>query len=44
MKITVLTYLDSEDENSKDYEQVVPQVARTEAWDIGSPSSVFTAT
>ncbi len=29
MKITVLTYLDSEDENSKDYEQVVPQVART---------------
>ncbi len=29
MKITVLTYLDSEDENSKDYDQVVPQVART---------------
>ena len=29
MKITVLTYLDSEDENSKDYEAVVPQVART---------------
>jgi D-alanine-D-alanine ligase len=29
MKITVLTYLDSEDENSKDYEKVVPQVART---------------
>jgi D-alanine-D-alanine ligase len=29
MKITVLTYLDSEDENSKEYEQVVPQVART---------------
>ncbi|HEX5576586.1 MAG TPA: hypothetical protein VFX42_11985, partial [Gemmatimonadales bacterium] len=28
MKITVLTYLDSEDENSKDYEAVVPQVAR----------------
>jgi len=28
MKITVLTYLDSEDENSKDYEQVVPQVAK----------------
>ncbi|MDQ3207176.1 MAG: ATP-grasp domain-containing protein [Gemmatimonadota bacterium] len=29
MNITVLTYLDSEDENSKDYETVVPQVART---------------
>ena len=29
MKITVLTYLDSEDENSKDYEAVVPQGART---------------
>jgi len=29
MHITVLTYLDSEDENSKDYEAVVPQVART---------------
>ncbi len=29
MKITVLTYLDSEDENSKDYDPVVPQVART---------------
>ncbi|HEX6617128.1 MAG TPA: hypothetical protein VF046_12565 [Gemmatimonadales bacterium] len=29
MKITVLTYLDSEDENSKEYDQVVPQVART---------------
>jgi D-alanine-D-alanine ligase len=29
VKITVLTYLDSEDENSKDYDQVVPQVART---------------
>ena len=29
MKITVLTYLDSEDENSKDYDAVVPQVART---------------
>jgi D-alanine-D-alanine ligase len=28
MKITVLTYLDSEDENSKEYEAVVPQVAR----------------
>src|SRR6185312_10283975 len=28
MKITVLTYLDSEDENSKDYDAVVPQVAR----------------
>jgi D-alanine-D-alanine ligase len=28
MKITVLTYLDSDDENSKDYEAVVPQVAR----------------
>ena len=28
MKITVLTYLDSEDENSKDYEAVVPQVAK----------------
>src|SRR5919106_3666924 len=28
MKITVLTYLDSEDENSTDYEAVVPQVAR----------------
>jgi D-alanine-D-alanine ligase len=29
MKITILTYLDSEDENSKEYDQVVPQVART---------------
>ncbi len=29
MKITILTYLDSEDENSKDYDPVVPQVART---------------
>ncbi|HWB40298.1 MAG TPA: hypothetical protein VG500_03515 [Gemmatimonadales bacterium] len=29
MKITVLTYLDSEDENSKEFDQVVPQVART---------------
>ena len=29
MKITVLTYLDSENENSKDYDPVVPQVART---------------
>ncbi len=29
MKITVLTYLDSEDENSKEYDAVVPQVART---------------
>ncbi len=29
MKITVLTYLDSEDENSKEYDEVVPQVART---------------
>jgi len=29
MNITVLTYLDSEDENSTDYEAVVPQVART---------------
>ena len=28
MKITVLTYLDSDDENSKDYEAVVPQVAK----------------
>lgn len=28
MKITVLTYLDSKDENSKDYEAVVPQVAK----------------
>jgi D-alanine-D-alanine ligase len=28
MKITVLTYLDSEDENSTDYEAVVPQVAK----------------
>jgi hypothetical protein len=28
MKITVLTYLDSDDENSKDYDPVVPQVAR----------------
>jgi D-alanine-D-alanine ligase len=28
MKITVLTYLDSEDENSKVYDPVVPQVAR----------------
>lgn len=29
MKITVLTYLDTDDENSKDYDPVVPQVART---------------
>jgi D-alanine-D-alanine ligase len=29
MNITVLTYLDSEDENSKEYDTVVPQVART---------------
>jgi D-alanine-D-alanine ligase len=29
MNITVLTYLDSEDENSKEYDAVVPQVART---------------
>lgn len=29
MKITVLTYLDSEDENNKEYDPVVPQVART---------------
>ena len=29
MKITVLTYLDSENENSKEYDPVVPQVART---------------
>ena len=29
MKITVLTYLDSEDELSKEYDPVVPQVART---------------
>ena len=29
MNITVLTYLDSEDENSKEYDPVVPQVART---------------
>jgi D-alanine-D-alanine ligase len=28
MKITVLTYLDTEDENSKEYDTVVPQVAR----------------
>ena len=28
MNITVLTYLDSEDENSRDYDPVVPQVAR----------------
>ncbi|HET7599667.1 MAG TPA: hypothetical protein VFK09_05220 [Gemmatimonadales bacterium] len=28
MKITVLTYLDSQNENSKDYDPVVPQVAR----------------
>ena len=28
VKITVLTYLDSENENSKDYDPVVPQVAR----------------
>ena len=27
MKITVLTYLDSPDENFKDYDLVVPQVA-----------------
>jgi len=29
VKITVLTYLDSENENSKEYDAVVPQVART---------------
>ena len=29
VKITVLTYLDAPDENSKDYDPVVPQVART---------------
>ncbi|HEU5039253.1 MAG TPA: hypothetical protein VFT84_00430 [Gemmatimonadales bacterium] len=29
MKITVLTFLDSEDESSKEYDPVVPQVART---------------
>jgi D-alanine-D-alanine ligase len=29
VKITVLTYLDSEDENSKEYDQVVPPVVRT---------------
>ena len=29
MNITILTYLDSPDENSKDYDSVVPQVART---------------
>jgi D-alanine-D-alanine ligase len=29
MKITVLTYLDAEDENSRDFDPVVPQVART---------------
>jgi D-alanine-D-alanine ligase len=29
MKITVLTYLDSEDESSREYDPVVPQVART---------------
>src|SRR6185312_13709056 len=29
LKITVLTYLDSEDENSNEYDPVVPQVART---------------
>jgi D-alanine-D-alanine ligase len=29
VKITILTYLDSEDENSKEYDPVVPQVART---------------
>src|SRR6478609_3790208 len=29
VKITVLTYLDSDDENSKEYDPVVPQVART---------------
>ena len=29
MKITVLTYLDSENENSKEYDPVVSQVART---------------
>jgi D-alanine-D-alanine ligase len=29
VKITVLTYLDSEDERSKEYDPVVPQVART---------------
>jgi D-alanine-D-alanine ligase len=29
VKITVLTYLDSEDENSKEYDPVVSQVART---------------
>jgi D-alanine-D-alanine ligase len=29
MKITVLTYLDAEDENSREFDPVVPQVART---------------
>jgi D-alanine-D-alanine ligase len=29
VKITVLTYLDSDNENSKEYDPVVPQVART---------------
>ena len=29
MKITVLTYLDSEDESSREFDPVVPQVART---------------
>ncbi len=29
MKITVLTYLDSDNENSKEYDPVVTQVART---------------
>jgi D-alanine-D-alanine ligase len=29
MKITLLTYLDEEDESSRDYDEVVPQVART---------------
>jgi D-alanine-D-alanine ligase len=29
VKITILTYLDSDDENSKEYDPVVPQVART---------------
>ncbi|HEX5387879.1 MAG TPA: hypothetical protein VFW66_14340 [Gemmatimonadales bacterium] len=29
MKITVVTYLDSPDENSREYDPVVPQIART---------------
>ena len=29
MNITVLTYLDSEDENSREFDPVIPQVART---------------